>query len=77
MRIGLAWQGNPKASIDGSRSIPLASLAPLGRLQGVRLISLQKENGRDQIAELPGDVRLATQRGSVSSNKSCSTMKVT
>ena len=58
MRVGLAWQGNPKASIDGSRSIPLARLAPLGQLQGIRLISLQKENGRDQIAELPGDVRI-------------------
>jgi tetratricopeptide (TPR) repeat protein len=57
-RIGLAWQGNPKASIDRDRSIPLAALAPLGRIPGVRLISLQKEYGREHIQALAPDFRV-------------------
>src|SRR5262249_7165677 len=42
MKVGIAWQGNPKHARDGSRSIPLTHLAPLARLEGVRLFSLQK-----------------------------------
>ncbi|MBX4421229.1 hypothetical protein K4H00_24795, partial [Mycobacterium tuberculosis] len=37
LRVGLVWQGNPKAPVEKGRSIPLAALAPLGRLDGVQL----------------------------------------
>lgn len=47
--IGICWQGNPSASIDSGRSIPLACFAPLARLDGVHLISLQKGAGVEQI----------------------------
>ncbi len=40
-RIGLCWQGNRDWRADPRRSVPLASLAPLASLPGVRLISLQ------------------------------------
>jgi hypothetical protein len=37
-KIGLAWQGNPRAPIDQGRSIPLAEFVPLSRaLQHVAL----------------------------------------
>ncbi|NYZ17817.1 tetratricopeptide repeat protein, partial [Azospirillum sp. RWY-5-1] len=39
LRVGLVWRG----SNGDRRSLPLAALEPLGRLPGLRLISLQKE----------------------------------
>ncbi len=49
-RIGLIWQGNPDPSIDRGRSIPLDAFAPLAAIDGVRLVSLQKGFGTEQIA---------------------------
>jgi tetratricopeptide (TPR) repeat protein len=48
-RIGVAWQGNPENPADRHRSFPLDSLAPLTGLPGVRLFSLQKGPGVEQI----------------------------
>jgi hypothetical protein len=48
-RIGIAWQGNPGHPEDGLRSMRLEQLAPLAALEGVRLISLQKGFGVEQI----------------------------
>jgi tetratricopeptide (TPR) repeat protein len=53
-RVGLAWQGNPKYRGDQQRSIPLRSFAPLGQLPGLRLFSLQKGYGIEQLAHWPG-----------------------
>lgn len=53
LRVGIAWQGNPVASIDRGRSIPLSAFAPLATVPGVTLISLQKHHGLEQLAELP------------------------
>ncbi len=49
-KIGVNWQGNPNPKVDISRSAPLAAFEPLAALKGVRLISLQKHSGLDQIA---------------------------
>jgi tetratricopeptide (TPR) repeat protein len=51
-KIGIAWQGNPKCPGDRWRSIPLARHVPLAALGGVRLVSLQKGPGTDQLADL-------------------------
>jgi tetratricopeptide (TPR) repeat protein len=59
-KIGIAWQGNPGAKIDEGRSIPLELFVPLSRLSGVRLISLQKHVGLDQLANLPKDIEIET-----------------
>ena len=48
LRVGIAWQGKPGTMIDLGRSFPLASFAPLSRIPGVRLISLQKNEGVEQ-----------------------------
>ncbi|KAF0100346.1 MAG: glycosyltransferase 9 family protein [Rhodospirillaceae bacterium] len=53
LRIGIVWQGNPSGAIDRGRSAPLASFAPLARLPGVRLVSLQKHHGLEQLDRLP------------------------
>jgi tetratricopeptide (TPR) repeat protein len=57
-RIGIAWQGNPKAPMDRLRSIPLRSFAPLTAFSGVRLISLQRNDGLDQLAGLPAGMQV-------------------
>jgi tetratricopeptide (TPR) repeat protein len=49
-KIGIAWQGSRDYRWDRQRSIPLAHFAPLARLPGVRLVSLQKGFGSEQIA---------------------------
>ena len=55
--IGIVWQGNPDHRYDRWRSFPLAQFAPLAELPGVRLISLQTDDGLDQLAPLAGRLR--------------------
>jgi hypothetical protein len=62
-KIGIAWQGNPQNRIDRWRSFPLEMLAPLAQIPGVRLISLQKDAGTEQIAALGGRFPVATLDG--------------
>ncbi|MBX9774933.1 MAG: tetratricopeptide repeat protein [Xanthobacteraceae bacterium] len=52
-RVGIAWQGNNQNWIDAGRSIPLRAFEVLATLPGVRLISLQKQPGPDQIEQVP------------------------
>ena len=59
-KIGIVWQGNPNPEVDMARSVPLAAFAPLAAIPGVRLISLQKGYGVDQLADLPAGMRVET-----------------
>ena len=52
-RIGISWKGNPSRTIDAGRSVPLAEFAAIARLPSVRLISLQKRYGLEQLQALP------------------------
>jgi tetratricopeptide (TPR) repeat protein len=52
-KVGIAWQGNPKYRNDRRRSVPLAAFAPLAKVPGVRLYSLQKGHGVDQLTSAP------------------------
>jgi tetratricopeptide (TPR) repeat protein len=49
-RVGVVWQGNPRHAWDRHRSAPLSSLGPLARVDGLRLFSLQKGPGTEQIS---------------------------
>lgn len=60
LRVGIAWQGNPSLSTDKGRSIPLKAFAPLARISGVTLISLQKNTGVEQLADLPPGMAVET-----------------
>jgi hypothetical protein len=51
-KIGISWQGNPDYVNDRYRSIPLAAFEPLAGLAGVRLFSLQKGKGTEQLRAL-------------------------
>jgi Flp pilus assembly protein TadD len=52
-RVGIAWQGNPARREDNGRSIRLEQYVPLASVPGVRLISLQKDAGAEQL--VPGN----------------------
>jgi hypothetical protein len=49
LRIGIAWQGYSGRFEDKGRSLPLAAFRPLAARPGLRLISLQKGEGEEQI----------------------------
>jgi tetratricopeptide (TPR) repeat protein len=59
-KIGIAWQGNPIGAIDAGRSIPLKEFVRLSKIPKVRLISLQKNVGLDQLVDLPEGVNIET-----------------
>jgi Flp pilus assembly protein TadD len=48
-RVGIAWQGNSSRREDAGRSIRLDYYLRLAAVPGVRLISLQKDTGTEQI----------------------------
>ncbi len=56
-RVGIAWQGS---KADPTRWTPLTMLAPLSRVPGVTLISLQKTDGVEQLSELPAGMSVET-----------------
>jgi hypothetical protein len=49
-KVGIVWQGNPQFRQDRARSTCLAQFAPLARVPGVLLFSLQKGPGAEQLA---------------------------
>jgi tetratricopeptide (TPR) repeat protein len=53
LRIGIAWQGNDTVMGAEGKSFPLAALAPIAKIPGVRLINLQKNAGAEQLDHLP------------------------
>ena len=57
LRVGLVWSGNPTYSDDRARSVPLAMMAPLFAIEGVRWFSLQLGAAAEHLAELGAPVR--------------------
>ncbi len=58
LKIGICWQGNPAYGADRQRSVPLRHFVTLAKMEKVRLISLQKIHGLEQLRQLPGDVEI-------------------
>jgi tetratricopeptide (TPR) repeat protein len=52
-KIGVVWQGGKAGRIDTGRSFALTEFFRLSRLPNVRLISLQKGEGVEQLREMP------------------------
>lgn len=60
-KVGVCWQGSAAAYAAAlRRSFPLAVLKPLADQAGVRLISLQKVNGLEQLETLPPGMTVET-----------------
>jgi Tfp pilus assembly protein PilF len=57
-KIGIVWQGNPNYAGDRWRSVPLEQFLPLASVPGVRLVSLQKVVGREQLPLASGPIDL-------------------
>jgi tetratricopeptide (TPR) repeat protein len=58
-KIGICWQGGLNARLVG-RSFSIRELYPLAQVPNVRLISLQKDLGIEQLAELPAGMTVET-----------------
>jgi hypothetical protein len=59
-KIGIAWQNAGASHVDKLRSIPLGAFAALSDIPGVRLISLQKGPGVEEIPAVPFTDRIET-----------------
>jgi hypothetical protein len=52
LRVGINWQGSNQHPWDRHRSVPLNCFEPLARIEGVRLICLQRGPGTEQLKSL-------------------------
>ena len=52
--MAINWQGNRQYAGDFHRSIPLRFFEPLARVPGVRLFSIQKNDGVEQLPQVAG-----------------------
>ena len=52
-RVGVVWRGSPGNRGDCQRSFPIAGLATVATIPGVRLVSLQKGPGSEEAADAP------------------------
>jgi tetratricopeptide (TPR) repeat protein len=59
-RIGISWQGKKSSEADMGRSFPLHHFKRLSKFPNVRLISLQKNDGIEQLVELPTGMKVET-----------------
>lgn len=58
-KVGISWCGS-KVAMDEHRVFPVAALARVAALPNVRLISLQKNEGTEQLASLPDGMKVET-----------------
>jgi tetratricopeptide (TPR) repeat protein len=56
LRVGLTWSGNPKHPKNRIRSIPLALLAPLFKLEDVHFFSLQMGSAAEQLETIQAGI---------------------
>lgn len=58
VKIGIFWQGEPNHINDKNRSLPLAFFKDLFSIPGVKMYSLQKGFGREQLNQLPQQLKI-------------------
>ena len=61
--VGINWQGRPGRGMFRLRDVPLEHFVRLGELPGVRLISLQRGEGREELLESGHALVVEAQRG--------------
>lgn len=60
LKIGICWQGAKGGEVDIGRSLPVRQFEGIAAIPGVRLFSLQKHAGAEQLFDLPADVKIET-----------------
>jgi hypothetical protein len=60
IRIGIAWQGKEEMRGLEGKSFPAAALERVAKLPDIRLISLQKGEGSEQLSHLPDGMKVET-----------------
>jgi hypothetical protein len=58
VNIGVCWQGDKRSAIDAGRSFPIPHFERISRINGIRLISLQKNEGAEQLQNMPTGMRV-------------------
>jgi hypothetical protein len=58
-RVGIAWAGRPTHNNDRNRTVTLDTLAPLGDIPGIALVSLQKGPATAQLQTWAGPTPIA------------------
>ncbi|HEX8523397.1 MAG TPA: tetratricopeptide repeat protein [Tepidisphaeraceae bacterium] len=56
LKVGIVWAGSPQHQNDRARSARLEDFAPLARIEGVRLYSLQKGQPTAALKQVPFEV---------------------
>jgi len=56
--VAICWQGNPVGKADAGRSFPVSLFKNLANINGVKLISLQKNEGTEQLDNLQLDMKV-------------------
>jgi Flp pilus assembly protein TadD len=56
-KIGICWQGQ-SGKVDIGRSFPLSLFEKIKKIKNIRLVSLQKGEGADQLKKLPSDIKI-------------------
>ncbi len=59
-RVGICWQGAIGGDVDIGRSFPVRQFETLAGMPGIRLISLQKNAGAEQLRDLPAGMSVET-----------------
>lgn len=55
-KIGIVWKGNPKHKKDRFRSLSLSFFCGISSLPGVKVYSLQKGHGEEELANIQEDI---------------------
>jgi tetratricopeptide (TPR) repeat protein len=59
-KVGISWQGAVGGDVDIGRSFPVRYFETLADIPGMRLISLQKNAGAEQLRDLPPGMEVET-----------------
>jgi len=57
-KIAICWQGSAQSRLDYGRSFQVALFEKISQIKGVRLISIQKNFGTEQLENLPADITI-------------------
>ena len=57
-KIAICWQGSTQGKVDIGRSFPVSLFEGIATINGVRLISLQKNEGIEQLKSLPAGMKV-------------------